>query len=59
MSSKVIQSYFNFDEHEVVFYIVRNYYCVANYLFFCTFYSEPKDNPEKQKWLSLQSQLMF
>ncbi|MFV8332258.1 ComEA family DNA-binding protein [Flavobacterium sp. GSP14] len=59
MSSKVIQSYFNFTrEQRSGIFILFGIIIVLQIIYFSApFYSEPKDNPEKQKWLSLQSQV--
>ena len=59
MSSKVIQSYFNFtrEQRSGIFILFGIIIVLQIIYFFAPFYSEPKDNPEKQKWLSLQSQV--
>ncbi|MFV8352782.1 ComEA family DNA-binding protein [Flavobacterium sp. XS2P14] len=59
MSSKVIQSYFNFtrEQRSGIFILFGIIIMLQIIYFFAPFYSEPKDNPEKQKWLSLQSQV--
>ena len=59
MNSKVIQSYFNFTREQrsgilTLFGIIILLQII--YLFF-NFYTKPKDDPERQKWLSLQSQV--
>ena len=59
MSSKVIQSYFNFtrEQRSGIFILFGIIIVLQIIYFFAPFYSESKDNPEKQKWLSLQSQV--
>ena len=59
MSSKVIQSYFNFtrEQRSGIFILFGIIIMLQIIYFFAPFYSEPKYNPEKQKWLSLQSQV--
>ncbi len=59
MNSKVIRSYFNFtrEQRSGIFILFGIIISLQIIYFSLTFYTKPKDEPEKQKWLSLQSQV--
>ena len=59
MNSKIIQSYFNFtrEQRSGIFTLFVIIIVLQFIYFFVTFNYKTKDDPEKQKWLSLQSQV--
>ena len=59
MNSKVIRSYFNFtrEQRSGIFTLFGIIILLQIIYLFLNFYTKPKDDPERQKWLSLQSQV--
>ena len=59
MNSKVSQFYYNFTrEQRSGIFVLFGIIVVLQMIYFCVdFSSTPDDNPEKQKWLSLQSKV--
>ena len=59
MNSKVSQFYYNFTrEQRSGIFVLFGIIVVLQMIYFCVdFSSIPDDNPEKQKWLSLQSKV--
>ena len=59
MNSKVIRSYFNFtrEQRSGIFTLFGIIILLQIIYLFLNFYTKPKDGPERQKWLSLQSQV--